>query len=197
MRARPCCPEKTSEDALPGAGGGCACTFTTFAIVPMAGVTDAASARWRAMRELIAGIREPIAELPSYGYRRACAGEPPTPSTGRCGSGQSGTGLAGDGPGGSAAAQGAATAPVEPPAWREGAEQALNLGRSQGLRQWCQAPACWRGDDRQQMRDSVTFERTEAKIASHGRRRDAGAGGADASQRCLACSLSATRRWRI
>jgi hypothetical protein len=165
--------------------------------VPMAGVTDAAAARWRAMRELIAGIREPIAELPSYGYRRACAGEPPTPSTGRCGSGQSGTGLAGDGPGGSAAAQGAATAPVEPPAWREGAEQALNLGRSQGLRQWCQAPACWRGDDRQQMRDSVTFERTEAKIASHGRRRDAGAGGADASQRCLACSLSATRRWRI
>ena len=29
----------------------------------MAGVTDAAAARWRAMRELIAGIREPMRVL--------------------------------------------------------------------------------------------------------------------------------------
>jgi hypothetical protein len=65
---------------------------------------------------------------------------------------------------------------------REGTEQPLDFGRTQGLRKWRQPPARGRRDDGHQPLDALAFEGAEAQVAAHGRGRHAGAGRADARQ---------------
>ena len=72
MRARPCCPGTTREDGLPDDGAGAlACARPAWAREDWA---DGRSHRTPSDDAgLLAELRQQIADLPSYGYRRTCA----------------------------------------------------------------------------------------------------------------------------